>query len=298
MENQPPKNTSRRKNPQLNKARTGKSLSRPSTNPPAKKPPFVPQLDAVATPSSQTVIPNPVAVRPEPAPVATTTSVVPPVISVALPTTTAVATTESIDEPDAEQIMMEFLQKYGQGPKASEFYARLAARKRDEVDEEDVAGNEAGNVESGQGHEEDVDGEILAIVEGEILVVVEGVIPTDVDGEIPEDTRTVENEEEIVGEDDGENVENEELVDESVETEEDIPEAKETLEKEEEVSAEAVERRFDAERKRKGKQEAKPLTKKHRQASSTMVIKEPILEPIRVPFAKPLEVPKEDSEEE
>ena len=54
---------------------------------------------------------------------------------------------------------------------------------------------------------------------------------------------------------------------------------------EKDISPEALETRYEAERKRKGKHTAKPQKKKSRPASITVVISEP--EAIRVPFADP-----------
>ncbi|XP_042023129.1 ensconsin-like [Salvia splendens] len=79
----------------------------------------------------------------------------------------------------------------------------------------------------------------------------------------------------------------------------DIPQAQDTQVVAEDVSPEALEKRYEAERKRKGKQEAKPRKKKPRQASKALVINEPAPEMIRVPFAPPAEEEKQmESEEE
>ncbi|XP_042028157.1 high mobility group nucleosome-binding domain-containing protein 5-like [Salvia splendens] len=382
MKNHPSKHNSRRKNPQPTKEKTGETSAKPPTNLPSRKPSVVPQPYAVAASSSQTVIPNPTAVRPESMPVISTTP----------PITTAVATTERIEEPNPEQIMQVFLQNFGRGAKASAIYAGLAEtitsapapvlphaeeagsprkKKMEEAegdDKEEKKGNQG--TEGGKNEERVSEGESEERVEDEEPEGNEGNDGDEGDNaegtgegrereEVDEEDVAVENEEDIVGEHDGENVENEEPVDESVnepeseglkeivdledgpdgeetpvderttrrnirrsrqvdelvaatrpmklqfgtsegevQTWEDIPEALETPEKEEEVSPEAVEKRFAAERKRKEKQEAKPLTKKHGQASCTVEINEPTPEPICVPFAKPLEGPNEDSEEE
>ncbi|XP_047978506.1 myb-like protein X [Salvia hispanica] len=71
------------------------------------------------------------------------------------------------------------------------------------------------------------------------------------------------------------------------ETGDDIPLVQETLPAEEEISPEALETRYEAERKRKGKHAAMPQQKKSRPANTTVVISEP--EAIRVPFAHPTE---------
>ncbi|XP_047949035.1 ribosomal biogenesis protein LAS1L-like [Salvia hispanica] len=71
------------------------------------------------------------------------------------------------------------------------------------------------------------------------------------------------------------------------ETWDDIPQVQETLPAEKDISPEALETRYEAERKRKGKHTAKPQKKKSRPTNTTLVISEP--EAIRVPFAHPTE---------
>ena len=74
------------------------------------------------------------------------------------------------------------------------------------------------------------------------------------------------------------------------ETGDDIPQVQETFPAEKDISPEALETRYETERKRKGKHAAKPQKKKSRPASTTVVINEP--EAIRVPFAHPAEEEK------
>ncbi|XP_047949327.1 FK506-binding protein 5-like [Salvia hispanica] len=78
------------------------------------------------------------------------------------------------------------------------------------------------------------------------------------------------------------------------ETGDDIPQVQETLPAEKDISPEALETRYEAERKRKGKHAAKPQKKKSRPTSTTVVINEP--EAIRVPFAHSTEEEKEQEE--
>ena len=72
------------------------------------------------------------------------------------------------------------------------------------------------------------------------------------------------------------------------------PPVQETLAAEKDISLEALEMRYEAERKRKGKHAAKPQKERSRPTSTTVVINEP--EAIRVPFAHPTEEEKEQEE--
>ncbi|XP_042045613.1 neurofilament medium polypeptide-like [Salvia splendens] len=62
------------------------------------------------------------------------------------------------------------------------------------------------------------------------------------------------------------------------------------------TSDKAKERHYAEERKRKGKAEAKPLVKKHKIASSKVVIEEPVPTTVLVPYSKALDTPDGDSE--
>ncbi|XP_042044693.1 mucin-7-like [Salvia splendens] len=118
MENQPERHKARHKNSQSVKSTAGES-SQPPKNLPTKKPPSAPQTGTVATSSSKATTKKPVTGE-----TATTISAVPPTPSTTVP--------PPGNESDPEEIMREFLKKYGKSEKTSYLFARLAEELRKE----------------------------------------------------------------------------------------------------------------------------------------------------------------------